>query len=370
MLTGQGWTATTDASGASKFSGIKTGSTYATGWSYNANSLNTSVVETVDGVETQRWTLAYQADGDLRSITDVTAGNAVATIVNDAHGRPIRGTTDQGVAIAVTYNARGAITKMSRGGQASTFTYNPAGSLVQVRMPGNQVLDYVLDADQSIIDMKLNGVSITPQMLARADYPDTVFKAHMAVARQWLAKGVERLMRPAQAQGAAMGGLLRPPIPPVFDPRNDMLMSPMSRRDRVIRRTEEDKARNCRCDPNKGFSKPTFTDVTYAHVLWGGHMTPMFSDQSYFAPSETVKQSLVDEVIAKHSRKKTNPNGSREIYWANLQRTVGKTYDRLSTSSEKLVDTQWVRLVVETSNCSSLWRANEVVTLFPDLPPP
>lgn len=92
----------------------------------------------------------------------------------------------------------------------------------------------------------------------------------------------------------------------------------------------------------------------------------MFSDQSYFASSEKVGQTLVDEVIARYSRKDTD--GSREIYWANLRRIVGKTYDRDSASSEKLVDTQWIRLVVETSNCSSLWRANEVVTLFPDLP--
>jgi len=323
-------------------------------------------VERVDGVETQRWTLAYDAAGELISITDVTAGNKVATIVNDAHGRPVSGTTDQGVAIAVTYNARGAITSIARSGQASTFTYNPAGSLVQVRMPGNQVIDYVLDARQSIIDMKLNGVSITPQMLAQADYPDTALKAHLALARQWVAQGVESLMKPAQAQSAAMGGLLRP-VPPVFDPRNDMLMRPIGGPDNASRVMSEMVARACRCDPNQGYGAPTFTAVTFAHVFYSGHIYPMFTTKSTFSATEKVGQALVDEVVAKATVK--SPSGTRTVYWANLQRVVGKTYDADSAFSDKRVDTQWVRLVVETSNCSSSWRANEVVTMHPDLKP-
>jgi hypothetical protein len=44
MPSGQSWTATTDATGAAKFNALKTGSTYATGWGYNANSLATSIV--------------------------------------------------------------------------------------------------------------------------------------------------------------------------------------------------------------------------------------------------------------------------------------------------------------------------------------
>jgi len=65
MLTGSSWVATTDATGAQKFAAAKTASTYATGWGYNASSLNTSIVEKTDGVETQRWTMAYSAAGDL-----------------------------------------------------------------------------------------------------------------------------------------------------------------------------------------------------------------------------------------------------------------------------------------------------------------
>ena len=55
MLTGTSWTATTDATGAAKFSAVKTGSTYATGWSYSASSLATTIVQKVDAVEARRW---------------------------------------------------------------------------------------------------------------------------------------------------------------------------------------------------------------------------------------------------------------------------------------------------------------------------
>ena len=65
MLTGQSWTATTDANGASKFAAVKSGSTFATGWSYSASSLITTAISKIDAVETQRYTMAYAVNGDL-----------------------------------------------------------------------------------------------------------------------------------------------------------------------------------------------------------------------------------------------------------------------------------------------------------------
>lgn len=49
-----------------------------------------------------------------------------------------------------------------------------------------------------------------------------------------------------------------------------------------------------------------------------------------------------------------------------MGRVVGMRYDKDSASSNNLVPTQWVTIVVERNNCSSSWRFNEVVTMYPD----
>jgi hypothetical protein len=54
-------------------------------------------------------------------------------------------------------------------------------------------------------------------------------------------------------------------------------------------------------------------------------------------------------------------------YHVYMQRDVGKfpTGDPIVPFQA----TQWVRLVVERNNCSSRWRFNEVVTIFPEAKP-
>lgn len=91
--------------------------------------------------------------------------------------------------------------------------------------------------------------------------------------------------------------------------------------------------------------------MTFAHVFYGGHVIPMFADQSYFAPTEKAGQALVDEVISKPGYK--GAEVSRAIYSVNMGRVVG-------------MPTQWVTMIVERNNCSSTWRFNEVVTMYPD----
>lgn len=99
-----------------------------------------------------------------------------------------------------------------------------------------------------------------------------------------------------------------------------------------------------------------------------GYVIPMFLEKSTCATTEKVGQALVDEVIARASPadKKVNATGTRDVYNVNVGRIVGVRYDKDSTSSDKRVPTQWVTLVVERNNCSSTWRFNEVVTIYPD----
>jgi YD repeat-containing protein len=364
-LTGQSWTASTDATGAAKFTAVKTGSTYATGWGYSSNSLNTSVVEKTDATETGRWTSAYTALGEVKSMTDVTHARTATMLSYDAHGHMLSGKSDMGVPIGLAYSPRGFITSKTINGQPIVFTLNPVGNLAKVRTPDGQTIDYVLDANQKLTDVKLNGVSITPQMLAQADYPDTALGVHVAKAKHWLEVAVHSLMAEAHAQVVVVPGS-RGAGPPEYDLGTGMLMSPMSDADKAARALQEAISRLCRCDPSGGYSKPTFTARTFAHVFWGGHTTAMFADQSYFAFNTKVGQALVDEVVAKATRVDTQ--GTRDIYHAPMGRDMGMIQDPVS-SGAPFVSSQWVRLVVEKSNCSSRWDRNEVVTIFPEAKP-
>ena len=109
-LTGLSWAATTDTTGAAAFSAIKRGSTYATGWTYNAKNLNTSAVEKVDGVETGRWTMAYDALGNVTRTTHLASGAVSTATAYDAHGRMLAGRNDSGAIVSVQYSPRGLIT--------------------------------------------------------------------------------------------------------------------------------------------------------------------------------------------------------------------------------------------------------------------
>ena len=233
-LASQGVTATTDNTGATKFAAIKTGSTYTTNWTYNASNLATTTVEKTNSTETGRWTTGYNTLGDITSITDVAHAVTARMTQYDAHGHMLAGATDMGVAIELSYSPRGFMTRKTINGQAIVFTPNVVGNLRQVKTPDGQTIDYVLDANQRLTDVKLNGVSITPQMLAQADdYPDTPLKAQIAKARQWLEMAIGSKMAEARAQVVIIPG--KGSGQPAFDPSTDMLMAPMTPADKAAR---------------------------------------------------------------------------------------------------------------------------------------
>ncbi len=348
----QSWTATTDATGAAKFSALKTGSTYATGWSYSASSLATTIVtkETAAGatvaVETGRWTATYAANGDLTRATDVTRGNRFGRVTQrDAHGRIKDGVTDDGVAVGLDYSPRGFVVKETTNAQAVMFMQNALGQTTQVRTPDAQTLSFEYDAALRLVNVKLNGASITPQMIAKSDYPDTLLRAATARASALAIEGLMRLLPTAHAQ--TLPNRLPPvivpgresPGQPSLDPEIDRLLSrPFTDYDSNARRIGETFARMCECKPDGGYSKPTFTSVTYAHLLFGGHLSERFSSKGYFSSTEAVGQTLVDEVVRVGRR--VSQRGSRDVWEATLPRsfTTSAGYARQSDGTFKPTD--------------------------------
>jgi hypothetical protein len=134
----------------------------------------------------------------------------------------------------------------------------------------------------------------------------------------------------------------------------------------VHRALQEAFARLCQCDPNNGYSNPKFTSKTFAHVFFGGHTSPMFSDQSYFAFGTTAGQALVDQVVALAATqpRSIRPEGDRDVCTVFFGRDIGMARDPANPNGP-MISGQYVRMVVEKNNCASRWKYNEVVTIYP-----
>ena len=323
-------------------------------------------------VETGRWTATYAANGDLTRATDVTRGNRFGRVTQrDAHGRIKAGVTDGGVAVGLDYSPRGFVVKETTNAQAVMFMQNALGQTTQARTPDAQTLSFEYDAALRLVNVKLNGASITPQMIAKSDYPDTLLRAATARASALAIEGLMRLLPTAHAQ--TLPNRLPPvivpgresPGQPSLDPEIDRLLSrPFTDYDSNARRIGETFARMCECKPDGGYSKPTFTSVTYAHLLFGGHLSERFSSKGYFSQRKQWVRRWLMRLSEWTGAKK--PVGLRDVWEATLpcSFTTPAGYARQSDGTFKPTDN--VRMVIETENCATNFRAgNEVVTMFP-----
>lgn len=378
-LTGQSWTGTTDATGAAKFAAVKTGSTYATGWGYNASVLNTSVVEKTNAVETGRWTLAYNAAGDATRVTDVTGGNRIGNGTQyDAQGRLLTGTTTLGQPVAYGYSSRGFVRTRSVGGQAMTFTQDAIGLTTNVLLPDNQTVRFEYDATHRLTAVRLNGALL----VGNAKKDGTRGNATLAIARERLQRVVESMVRPAHAQvavpvgaiglGSVVPGMALPGQPgvtatsiltandypgerpgagglPVFGPGEE-----------ATRRLLQAITRFCQCDPSGGFGQPKLSAQALAHIVISGHTGPAFANKSYF--TEPVNQMLVDEVVRKDTRPDVPGQNFRVYFVPDMGRSVG--FSRRPDGT--FVPERSVTLVVHKDNCNNLFYVrNEVITMHP-----
>lgn len=326
--------ASTDANGVLGFSAAlrSGGPASANHWTYDTLSLPTTIWQTEGGdgngvgaVETGRWTLTYNTAGDVTRTTHVASGATSNVTAYDAHGRMLSGTDDSGAAVSLQYSPRGFVTSKTRGSDSISFIQNAIGLTSEVRMPEGQTLRYVYDAKHKLTDVLLNGASITPAMLAALDFPDTPNKALIARLKAAVKRAISALIAPAYAQIAGQLGRQVVPVPggvmpgqPEFDPRTDMMsVRPISALDRAAVRLVENFARMCECKPDGGYDRPTFTFVTFAHVLFSGHLSQRFSDKSYFASTERVGQVLVDEVMSR-GRQAAGTTANRMVIEAEL----------------------------------------------------
>jgi YD repeat-containing protein len=156
LLTGTSWTATTDVTGAAKFTAVKTGSTYATTWSYSASSLATTVVtkETAAGtttaVERGRWTVTYKIDGGINKITDAISTQS-ATLTADASGLTTKITASNGAVATFTGNTRGQMIKAVTPRMTTDFSIDALGLTNEIRFSDGRWIRYTYNASRRII---------------------------------------------------------------------------------------------------------------------------------------------------------------------------------------------------------------------------
>jgi YD repeat-containing protein len=150
LLTGQSWTATTDATGAAKFSAVKTGSTFATGWSYSASNLATTVIEKTDTTETGRWTVTYKTDGSINKITDAISAQS-ATLTANASGLPTKIAASNGAVATFTGNTRGQMIKAVTPRVTTDFSIDAPGLTNEIRFSDGRWIRYTYNASRRII---------------------------------------------------------------------------------------------------------------------------------------------------------------------------------------------------------------------------
>jgi YD repeat-containing protein len=100
LLTGQSWTATTDATGAAKFTAVKTGSTYATGWSYSASSRITLQRDKVESFD--RYPFCLPA---IRALEQIDLHPKVTFFVGENGSG--KSTLLEALAVSLGFNAEG-----------------------------------------------------------------------------------------------------------------------------------------------------------------------------------------------------------------------------------------------------------------------
>ncbi|QHE87241.1 hypothetical protein [Hydrogenophaga sp. BPS33] len=153
-IVGHSTAQTSDATGAAAFNATIGSAVLATGYAYNDSGLNTAIVELADGVETQRWTLDYNARGDLASITDVTAGNQSAALTHDAQGRLTRISASNGAVASFVANSRGQMTAAYTPRGNVDYTYDARNLIHEIRFSDGRWVRYSYNAAQKLIEIR------------------------------------------------------------------------------------------------------------------------------------------------------------------------------------------------------------------------
>ncbi|WP_423198968.1 MULTISPECIES: DUF6531 domain-containing protein [unclassified Cupriavidus] len=153
-----GWYPTNDAGGSQGLNAQPSGDVASTTWTYGANGLVATAVDKLGDTVTGQWTLAYDAQGNLASVTNM-AGQTGTAVQYDAAGRLLEAVDVSGSRIKYAYDARGRMTDIDIDGIHTRYEYDAVGQLVGVVGPFDLVTRYTYDAAHRLIQI-LDNITI------------------------------------------------------------------------------------------------------------------------------------------------------------------------------------------------------------------
>ncbi|WP_170305732.1 RHS repeat protein [Pseudoduganella ginsengisoli] len=193
--------ATTDASGAAGFNATLVGTPRTWAFTYSPlGQILTSKGPRTDVSDITTYT--YDEHGNLSTVTN--AAGHVTTLSNyDAHGRVGRVTDPNGLVTDFSYTLRGWLSSTTTGNATTSYTYDNAGQLTGVTMPGGVNLNYTYDPAHrltAITDSSGNSVQYTLDNMGNR-VSEQVKDSNGALLRQ-IARAYDPLNRLKQITGA------------------------------------------------------------------------------------------------------------------------------------------------------------------------
>ncbi len=229
-------TPTGDANGSQAFAAAASGSIKRTDWTYDDSGHVLTATERTDGAITGTWTLAYDGQGNLQTLTNPDGKTGRITLY-DAAGRVLEAVDVNGIAIKFGYNARGWVTDYDYGEQHVRYEYDAIGLRTAMVGPQTLVMRYVYDAAHRLTQILDNvpapqgdtGTQTAASPTGTFTIDETVVQSFREMVMRgwyavldWMKQQLAGLIASAHAQvipaPGAGGALALPPIPNVSLP--------------------------------------------------------------------------------------------------------------------------------------------------------
>ena len=229
-------TPTGDANGSQAFAAAASGSIKRTDWTYDDSGHVLTATERTDGAITGTWTLAYDGQGNLQTLTNPDGKTGRVTLY-DAAGRVLEAVDVNGIAIKFGYNARGWVADYDYGEQHVRYEYDAIGLRTAMVGPQTLVMRYVYDAAHRLTQILDNvpapqgdtGTQTAASPTGTFTIDETVVQSFREMVMRgwyavldWMKQQLAGLIASAHAQvipaPGAVGALALPPIPNVSLP--------------------------------------------------------------------------------------------------------------------------------------------------------
>ncbi|MCO5411217.1 RHS repeat domain-containing protein [Ralstonia mojiangensis] len=227
-------TPTGDANGSQGFGAAASGPVQRTDWTYDDSGHVLTATERTDGAVTGTWTLTYDGQGNLLTLTNPDGKTGRITLY-DAAGRVLEAVDVNGIAVKLAYNARGWVTAYDYGEQHIRYEYDAIGQRTAMVGPQNLVMRYVYDAAHRLTQILDNIPTAQSDTSAQTASPFATTATKRSATQSigdmvrhgwnamlaWVKRQLAGLIASAHAQVIPVpgaGGSVLPPIPNVSLP--------------------------------------------------------------------------------------------------------------------------------------------------------